>query len=362
MKLLFVLPRAIGDATCASAAFVSLKTYMPDIVIDLCCNENIVDIFGDLKEIRHAFHYIERSEEIYHGGYDWIIDCASEPFSLNLIKQVPFKNYVGHDPADPSVHVINGIAIDPSRTVAYQSFFDYPEQPAWHLEASLVSSMLNKPLSEWANKPFEPFFNFRTDHDVFLDKDDLQIDILFIPCGSNELKRWPETHWSDLLKLFSRENYKIGIIVGYEEKSLFPKLSTMTNIKVYSEISTRKIAALCENASLVIANDCGPMHIAAASGANLIAIFGPTNPRCWFAYSGAHRKYVQKGTGANKLGILTEITTWDDWPAPDDIWITAKNMLGDNDYDQSASAGTKMLSVVAEDCHIDRLELKRKGI
>jgi ADP-heptose:LPS heptosyltransferase len=187
--------------------------------------------------------------------------------------------------------------------------------------------VLNKPLSEWASKIFEPIFNFRTKHDVFLYEDDSKIDILFIPCGNNLLKRWPEAHWSDLLNLFSKGNSKIGIIVGYAEKDLFPNLSRLENIKVYSEISPRKIAALCKNSSLVIANDCGPMHIAAASGANLIAIFGPTNPRCWFAYSGAHRKCVQKGTGANILGILTETTTWDDWPTPDDIWITAKNII-----------------------------------
>lgn len=304
MKLLFVLPIAIGDATCASASFVSLKRHRPDIVIDLCCNKNMINIFSDLEEIRYAFQYPELSGKVYDEVYDWVIDCASESFSFDLIKKLYSKNHIGHDPANPSMHVINGISIDPSITVEYQSFIDYPEQPAWYLEASLVSSMLNKSLSEWANNLFEPLFNFRTNHDAFLSEDDLKIDVLFIPCGSNILKRWPEAHWSDLLKLFSRENYKIGIIVGYAEKESLPNMSIPTNIKVYSEISTRKIAALCENASLVIANDCGPMHIAAASGANLIAIFGPTNPRCWFAYSGTHRQYVQKGTGANRLGIL----------------------------------------------------------
>ena len=324
INLLFILPTAIGDATCASAAFVSLKSYRPDFVIDLCCDKKMLDVFCDLEEIRYAFQYTELSDQIY----DWIIDCASEFFSLDLIKQFSFKNYIGHDPANPSMHIINGIPIDPSTTIAYQSFFDYPEQPAWHLEASLVSSMLNKPLSEWASTIYEPIFNFRTSHNVFLHEDNFKMDILFMPCGSNVLKRWPEECWCDLLNLFSRENHKIGIIVGYAEKDSFPNLSTLQNVKVYSEISLRKIAALCKNARMVIANDCGPMHIAAASGANLIAIFGPTNPRCWFAYSGAHRKYVQKGTGANKLGILTETTKWVDWPTPNDIWTTAKKMIG----------------------------------
>ena len=176
---------------------------------------------------------------------------------------------------------------------------------------------------------FEPIFNFQTNHDVFLCEDDFKIDILLIPCGTNVLKRWPEEHWIELISLFSKINYKIGVIIGYAEKDSLPKMSIQKNIKIYSEISPRRIAALCKNSSMVIANDCGPMHIAAASGANLIAIFGPTNPHCWFAYSGPHRKYVQKGTGANTLGILTETTTWFDWPTSYDIWIISKDIIKD---------------------------------
>jgi ADP-heptose:LPS heptosyltransferase len=40
----------------------------------------------------------------------------------------------------------------------------------------------------------------------------------------------------------------------------------------------RQLVALLEGASLVIANDSGPMHIAAAVGTPTIAIFGPTDP------------------------------------------------------------------------------------
>ncbi len=39
-----------------------------------------------------------------------------------------------------------------------------------------------------------------------------------------------------------------------------------------------QLVALLQGASLVIANDSGPMHIAAALGRPLVAIYGPTNP------------------------------------------------------------------------------------
>jgi ADP-heptose:LPS heptosyltransferase len=41
------------------------------------------------------------------------------------------------------------------------------------------------------------------------------------------------------------------------------------------------VAALLLRADLVICNDTGVMHVAAAVGANTLAIFGPTDPDRW---------------------------------------------------------------------------------
>ena len=43
--------------------------------------------------------------------------------------------------------------------------------------------------------------------------------------------------------------------------------------------SLRELAALMKKASLVISNDSGPMHLAAAMGTPVIGLFGPTDPR-----------------------------------------------------------------------------------
>ena len=46
-----------------------------------------------------------------------------------------------------------------------------------------------------------------------------------------------------------------------------------------------ELAALLERSALLLTNDSGPMHLAAAVGTPLVAVFGPTNPSRTGPYS-----------------------------------------------------------------------------
>ena len=45
------------------------------------------------------------------------------------------------------------------------------------------------------------------------------------------------------------------------------------------------VAALMKRADLVLCNDTGVMHVAAAVGATVLAVFGPTDPHRWAPHS-----------------------------------------------------------------------------
>jgi lipopolysaccharide heptosyltransferase II len=49
-------------------------------------------------------------------------------------------------------------------------------------------------------------------------------------------------------------------------------------LNLVGQTSLRELVALIDRAAVVIANDSGPMHIAAAMDKPLVTIFGPTNP------------------------------------------------------------------------------------
>jgi heptosyltransferase-1 len=89
-------------------------------------------------------------------------------------------------------------------------------------------------------------------------------------------KRWPVEHYAECVEpLRSRYGLETVIAGGPGEAAL---ASRIEGLNLCGKTTLRQLVALLERAELVIANDSGPMHIAAALGRPLVTPFGPTNP------------------------------------------------------------------------------------
>lgn len=104
------------------------------------------------------------------------------------------------------------------------------------------------------------------------------------PGGSSFDKQWPSENYARLAdSLASEYNAKILILRGPNEAHLtrnIQKIMTRPSI-AHAPESIRNLAALMKHCNLVICNDSGPMHIAAALNVPLVAIFGPTDHVAW---------------------------------------------------------------------------------
>jgi ADP-heptose:LPS heptosyltransferase len=71
------------------------------------------------------------------------------------------------------------------------------------------------------------------------------------------------------------------------------------------------LPALVKKADWVISNDSGPMHLAAAVGVKVFAIFGPTDPRLYGPYpiGGPHNHVIQAPVGDLKLLSVRDVYT-----------------------------------------------------
>jgi ADP-heptose:LPS heptosyltransferase len=82
---------------------------------------------------------------------------------------------------------------------------------------------------------------------------------------------------------------------------------------------------------LIISNDCGPMHIAAALGCPLIAVFGPTDENKWFPYRGVRQLSFRLGKAPpSGRDLLVPGQYWPYWPLPESIAISAVALMEDD--------------------------------
>jgi len=71
----------------------------------------------------------------------------------------------------------------------------------------------------------------------------------------------------------------------------------------------RAVAAIIGQLNLFITNDTGIMHVAAASGAPTLSIFGPTNPLQWAPKGGRNRYVLAKGGDINSVPVQEVVET-----------------------------------------------------
>jgi heptosyltransferase-2 len=93
--------------------------------------------------------------------------------------------------------------------------------------------------------------------------------------GKNgQSKIWP--YWQELSKHLSKD-YPLVVCPGKNEESMCASL--VPEATVLSGLNLSDYAAVLSHAKRVIANDSGPMHMAAAVGADTLGLFGVSDPQ-----------------------------------------------------------------------------------
>lgn len=119
-------------------------------------------------------------------------------------------------------------------------------------------------------------------------------DVLVIvnPSSRWQSKRWHPEGFAKICDILSDEyGVKVVFIGGQEDINIAYKVREMmkTAPVILTDRTTIKgLVALLSKANLLITNDSGPMHIAAALNVPVVAIFGPTDPARTGPYSGGH--------------------------------------------------------------------------
>jgi len=120
--------------------------------------------------------------------------------------------------------------------------------------------------------------------------------VLIPGCATHrEYKRWPAENYARLAQKLKEQGITC-VAVGTRQdaatvaaiRSVFPEVVDLTG-----RTSLLQLAALMRGAVCVVANDTGPMHIAAAVGAPVLALMSERVDAAWNAPKGPQAKWLQ---------------------------------------------------------------------
>jgi len=115
------------------------------------------------------------------------------------------------------------------------------------------------------------------------------------PWTSHPYKRWPAERFQALIRQsVDRLGIRVVVVGGPEERphgqAVVPTDLPVVNLT--GSLTLRQLAALLQRSRLLVSNDSGPVHLAAAVGTSTITLFGTpdaaTGPRRWGPWGAGH--------------------------------------------------------------------------
>ena len=126
------------------------------------------------------------------------------------------------------------------------------------------------------------------------------------PHSSNPAKSWPKENFASIAdELHSRFAAKVVIIGAAQERDSVINLISLTKyspINLSGELTLKQLTAFLQRCPLLISNDSGPVHIAAACRTPTVVIFGRNipgvGPKRWGPWGNGHI-VLHKDAGCN---------------------------------------------------------------
>jgi len=152
-----------------------------------------------------------------------------------------------------------------------------------------------------AARPAQPLFEFvdrpedRQAVETILAKAGTAASLPWIAINASarwETKRWPPQHFAEAADQLAHALALPIVFIGgqAERQESLAVLALMRTkaVDLTGQTPVGLLPCLLRQAAVLITNDSGPMHIAAAVGTPVVALFGPTDPRRTGPYGSGH--------------------------------------------------------------------------
>jgi lipopolysaccharide heptosyltransferase II len=294
MKFLIIRFSSIGDIVLTSPVIRCLKKQVPDAEVHFLVKDAFTPVVAHNPYIDRV-HVLAHSrelliEELRTEAYDHIIDLQNNSKSNYLKKVLRVKSFT-----------VNKLNI---RKYIYTAF--------------KIDTLPNLHIVDRYLKTVESFGvkNDGAGLDYFISKEDetTKEDIPgshyagYIACvigAAHGTKRWPVHKWKEFCGLM---DHPIILLGGKEDVERGNEIASVDPVKVYNACGKFRLnesADLVRKAKIVISNDTGLMHIAAAWKKPIISLWGNTVPSF-----GMYPYYGNRYTDTGAFDIMQVNKLW----------------------------------------------------
>jgi len=274
MKRLVIGPNWLGDAVMAIPFLRALKAAHPSHSIGVLARRGPAAVFqaqGSADMILARSSLLADVAAIRRGRFDeaWLLPNSFRAGLLSFLGGVPERIGYATDRRGPLLTT----ALAPPARIGHQ-LRDYDALlRARGIEPDCDPPRL--PISQMAARSAaEALETARLDPHA-------RLALLAPGAAFSWTKRWPPDRFGRLGAMLRDRHWACAIVVGPGEEGLAREVCAAAGAPLPIlgfDLGPIELAALLSRARVVVANDSGPMHLAAAVGTPVVAFFGPTDP------------------------------------------------------------------------------------
>ncbi len=284
----------LGDMLLATPAFRAVRERAPNARIDVVASPANVDAVRGSPRFDDVFVFDKRAlwrrpraarafvDRLRGPGYDLALVVSSVDFSTTSVWLAAVSG-ASRRAGRPG-------ARERERDIA-NDFFDWvlpPAAPGRHQSAvqlDLVGAF-GAPASDAAPEIFpdaEESARGRAALDEALGPGGGTPRVLLHPGAGKLPNRWDARRFGIVAAALRAEGVRVAACCGPRELALLDELDRGAGARVprLSSLPIRELAAAFRAAGVLVANDTGVLHVGAAAGAHVLALFGPTDPAQW---------------------------------------------------------------------------------
>ncbi|MFV1975704.1 MAG: lipopolysaccharide heptosyltransferase II [Candidatus Scalindua sp.] len=282
-QCLIVGPAWVGDMVMAQSLFIKLKNRYPTMALDVLAPAWSKPLLECMPEVRDAITMSVGHGELqlaarYRLGrslrqryYDWAIllpnslKSALVPFWATIPVRTGYRGEMRYgllndvrvlDKRVLSMTVQRFVALGLPKTATIPPAFTYP-----HITVStdIMTAVTDK-------------FNLKRESPVLA---------LCPGAEYGPAKQWPYRHYAALANVKLREGWQVWVLGSEKDRVVATQICDLADNMVNNmagKTSLQEAIALLASANAVVTNDSGLMHISAALGTPLVAVYGSSDP------------------------------------------------------------------------------------